>query len=239
MPGPVFAGPFHLQGEVASSEWSYTRYGNPGWARYESALGELEGGEVVVFASGMAAATALLLTSLEPGIRGRDGPRLLPGRAAVRRGSPRAARGGGAAGPAAGARERAAGRADALARVALEPEAGGLRPGRAGRGRARAAGAALRGGQHHRRAALPEGPGPGRGLRDDERHQASVRALGRDARVRGHARLRARPGAARLAHQGRARSRARSRSGSPTARWRRWRCAWSAGAPTRSRSPSC
>jgi cystathionine gamma-lyase len=67
MPGPVFAGPFHLQGEVASSEWSYTRYGNPTWARYEGALGELEEAEVVVFASGMAAATALLLTSLSPG----------------------------------------------------------------------------------------------------------------------------------------------------------------------------
>jgi cystathionine gamma-lyase len=67
LPGPVFAGPFHLQGEVATSDYSYTRYGNPGWARYESALAELEGGEVVLFASGMAAATALLLTSLGPG----------------------------------------------------------------------------------------------------------------------------------------------------------------------------
>jgi cystathionine gamma-lyase len=66
LPGPVFTGPFHLQGEVATSEYSYTRYGNPGWARYESALAELEGGEVVLFASGMAAATALLLTSLGP-----------------------------------------------------------------------------------------------------------------------------------------------------------------------------
>jgi cystathionine gamma-lyase len=67
MPGPVFAGPFHLQGEVASSDWAYTRYGNPTWARYEQALGELEGGEVVLFASGMAAASALLLTTLAPG----------------------------------------------------------------------------------------------------------------------------------------------------------------------------
>jgi cystathionine gamma-lyase len=67
LPGPVFAGPFHLQGEVASSEWSYTRYGNPTWARYEQALGELEGGEVVLYASGMAAASALLLTALPPG----------------------------------------------------------------------------------------------------------------------------------------------------------------------------
>jgi cystathionine gamma-lyase len=67
LPGPAFAGPFHLQGEVDSSDFSYTRYGNPTWARYESALGELEGGDVVVFASGMAAATALLLTNLRPG----------------------------------------------------------------------------------------------------------------------------------------------------------------------------
>jgi cystathionine gamma-lyase len=67
LPGPVFAGPFHLQGEVASSEWSYTRYGNPTWARYEAALSELEGGEVVLFASGMAAAAALLLTKVEAG----------------------------------------------------------------------------------------------------------------------------------------------------------------------------
>ena len=67
LPGPVFAGPFHLQGDLDGAEWSYTRYGNPTWARYESALAELEGGEVVLFASGMAAATALLLTSLSPG----------------------------------------------------------------------------------------------------------------------------------------------------------------------------
>jgi cystathionine gamma-lyase len=59
LPGPVF--------DVDSSEWVYTRYGNPTWARYEAALGELEEAEVVVFASGMAAATALLLTSLVPG----------------------------------------------------------------------------------------------------------------------------------------------------------------------------
>jgi len=67
LPGPVFAAPFHLQGEVDTSDWLYTRYGNPTWARYESALAELEGAEVVLFASGMAAATALLLTNLSPG----------------------------------------------------------------------------------------------------------------------------------------------------------------------------
>jgi cystathionine gamma-lyase len=67
VPGPVFAAPFHLQGEVESSDWSYNRYGNPTWARYEQAIGELEEAEVVLFASGMAAATALLLTSLSSG----------------------------------------------------------------------------------------------------------------------------------------------------------------------------
>jgi cystathionine gamma-lyase len=67
LPGPVFAAPFHLQGEVDSSPWGYTRYGNPTWERYETALAELEGGEVVLFASGMAAAAALLLTTLRPG----------------------------------------------------------------------------------------------------------------------------------------------------------------------------
>jgi cystathionine gamma-lyase len=67
LPGPVFAGPFHLKGEVDTSDWVYTRYGNPTWARYEAALGELERGEVVLFASGMAGAAALLLTTLRPG----------------------------------------------------------------------------------------------------------------------------------------------------------------------------
>jgi cystathionine gamma-lyase len=67
LPGPVLAAPFHLSGEIDSSDWLYTRYGNPTWGRYEAALGELERAEVVIFSSGMAAATALLLTSLEPG----------------------------------------------------------------------------------------------------------------------------------------------------------------------------
>jgi cystathionine gamma-lyase len=67
LPGPVLAAPFHLQGEVADSEFSYNRYGNPTWSRYEAALAELEEAEVVLFASGMAAATALLVTLLQPG----------------------------------------------------------------------------------------------------------------------------------------------------------------------------
>jgi cystathionine gamma-lyase len=67
LPGPVFAAPFHFTGEPSDSPATYSRYGNPTWARYEEALGSLEGAEAVLFASGMAAAAALLLTQLKPG----------------------------------------------------------------------------------------------------------------------------------------------------------------------------
>ena len=67
LPGPVFAAPFHLTGDPYAAPNSYTRYGNPTWARYEEAVGGLEGAEAVLFSSGMAAAAALLLTNLRPG----------------------------------------------------------------------------------------------------------------------------------------------------------------------------
>jgi cystathionine gamma-lyase len=67
LPGPTFAAPYHLAGDPADSDYSYGRYGNPTWSRYESALGELEGGTAVLFSSGMAAATAVLLPRLRPG----------------------------------------------------------------------------------------------------------------------------------------------------------------------------
>jgi cystathionine gamma-lyase len=67
LPGPTFAAPFHLKGDPASSEFVYGRYGNPTWARYEQALGELDGGEAVLFASGMATASAVLMSMLKPG----------------------------------------------------------------------------------------------------------------------------------------------------------------------------
>jgi cystathionine gamma-lyase len=67
LPGPVFAGPFHLAGDPASSAYTYGRYHNPTWTVFEQALGELEGGEAVVFASGMAATSALLGSVLRPG----------------------------------------------------------------------------------------------------------------------------------------------------------------------------
>ena len=68
LPGPVLAAPHHLRGEPDSSPFAYQRYGNPTWARYEGALAELEGGgEAIVFASGMAAAAAVLFSLLRPG----------------------------------------------------------------------------------------------------------------------------------------------------------------------------
>lgn len=67
LPGPVFAAPFHLRGDPDTSEYVYGRYGNPSWTAYERALGELEGGESVLFASGMAAVTAVLLPALSRG----------------------------------------------------------------------------------------------------------------------------------------------------------------------------
>lgn len=67
LPGPVFAAPFHLAGDPASSPYAYGRYHNPTWTRLERALGELEGGEAVVFASGMAATVAVLGTLLAAG----------------------------------------------------------------------------------------------------------------------------------------------------------------------------
>ena len=67
LPGPVFAGPYHLAGDPAESEFTYGRYENPTWTAYEQALGALEGGDALVFGSGMGAVSTLLLALLEPG----------------------------------------------------------------------------------------------------------------------------------------------------------------------------
>jgi cystathionine gamma-lyase len=65
--GPVLAAPYHLQGPADASPYAYGRDANPTWTRLEAALGELEGGDSVVFASGMAAMSAVLLGRLERG----------------------------------------------------------------------------------------------------------------------------------------------------------------------------
>jgi cystathionine gamma-lyase len=65
--GPVFAGPYHLEGDPAGSPYAYGRYHNPTWTAYEKALTELEGGSsTVAFSSGMAAVTAVFGSVLKP-----------------------------------------------------------------------------------------------------------------------------------------------------------------------------
>ncbi|MEU1708548.1 cystathionine gamma-lyase [Streptomyces sp. NPDC005706] len=71
LPGPVFAAHFHLPGEV-TGPYSYGRDDNPTWTNLERAIGELEAPgrddvETLVFASGMAAISAVLFSQLRAG----------------------------------------------------------------------------------------------------------------------------------------------------------------------------
>ncbi|MGH8891027.1 MAG: PLP-dependent transferase, partial [Acidothermaceae bacterium] len=63
---PVFASTYHLSGEP-SGAYQYGRLTNPTWTAWESALGELEGGQAITFSSGIAAVSAVLLSTLRPG----------------------------------------------------------------------------------------------------------------------------------------------------------------------------
>lgn len=65
--GPVFAGAYRHAGDPAGASHTYGRYTNPTWSAYEAALAELEGGPCLVFASGMAAVSAVLCSTLRPG----------------------------------------------------------------------------------------------------------------------------------------------------------------------------
>ncbi len=70
--GPVFAGPFHAPGDPAKALYSYARSHNPTWTELESAISQIESGpeyraECRVFASGMAACSAVLGAMLRPG----------------------------------------------------------------------------------------------------------------------------------------------------------------------------
>ncbi|MEU6150588.1 cystathionine gamma-lyase [Actinosynnema sp. NPDC047251] len=60
--GPVFASAYHLGGEN-----TYGRSHNPTWRALEAALGSLDGGEAVLFPSGMAAISTFLRVVLRPG----------------------------------------------------------------------------------------------------------------------------------------------------------------------------
>jgi len=63
---PVFASTYKMSGDPAGA-YQYGRLSNPTWTTWEAALAELEGGEAVAFASGLAAVSAVLLTVLRPG----------------------------------------------------------------------------------------------------------------------------------------------------------------------------
>ena len=67
LPGPTLAAPFHLRGDADAAPYGYGRDHNPTWTHLENALGQLDGGESVVFPSGMAAVTAVLMTTLRAG----------------------------------------------------------------------------------------------------------------------------------------------------------------------------
>ncbi len=63
---PVFASTFHLRGDPRG-DYRYGRMANPSWTAFEQAVGELEHGTVVSFASGMAAVSAALFATLTAG----------------------------------------------------------------------------------------------------------------------------------------------------------------------------
>jgi cystathionine gamma-lyase len=65
--GPQFSSTFSSPGEPASHPLTYGRFHNPTWTAWEEALGTLEGGQAVAFASGMAAIGAVLGVTLRPG----------------------------------------------------------------------------------------------------------------------------------------------------------------------------
>ncbi|MFF0746812.1 cystathionine gamma-lyase [Streptomyces sp. NPDC004111] len=88
LPGPVFAAHFHLPGEP-TGPYAYGRDDNPTWTHLERAIGELEapGGtpdgppHTTVFASGMAAISAVLLSQAKAGdtvVLPDDGYQALP-----------------------------------------------------------------------------------------------------------------------------------------------------------------
>jgi cystathionine gamma-synthase len=59
-PPVVFASTYIGAHDVSAAQIGYGRYGNPTWQALEQAIGVLEGGRALTFASGMAAAHAVL-----------------------------------------------------------------------------------------------------------------------------------------------------------------------------------
>jgi len=67
MDGPQFSATYMTPGEPAGHPLTYGRFQNPTWSAFEAALTLLEGGESIVFGSGMAAIDAVFGVTLKPG----------------------------------------------------------------------------------------------------------------------------------------------------------------------------
>jgi len=65
--GPQFSSTYTSPGDPGDNALTYGRFHNPTWTAWEEALRTLEGGDAVVFSSGMAAVDAVLGTMLSPG----------------------------------------------------------------------------------------------------------------------------------------------------------------------------
>lgn len=65
--GPEFASTFHLSGDVDTKQYQYGRFAQPTWTSLETGLAEMEGGDTVIFPSGMSAASAILTSLVKPG----------------------------------------------------------------------------------------------------------------------------------------------------------------------------
>jgi len=65
--GITLAATYHAPGDPSASPYSYGRNHNPTWTQFERALGELEAGTAITYASGMAAVAAVFGTTLRAG----------------------------------------------------------------------------------------------------------------------------------------------------------------------------
>ncbi|HJR52090.1 MAG TPA: cystathionine gamma-lyase [Gemmatimonadota bacterium] len=65
--GPQFSSTYTAPGEPSQHDLTYGRFHNPTWTAWEEALGVLEGGQAVAYASGMAAVEAVFGVCLRPG----------------------------------------------------------------------------------------------------------------------------------------------------------------------------
>lgn len=65
--GPQFSSTYTAPGDPSQHDLTYGRFHNPTWTAWEEALGVLEGGHAIAYASGMAAVAAVFGVCLRPG----------------------------------------------------------------------------------------------------------------------------------------------------------------------------